>query len=166
MDNMAKIGRTVLPGATSSALSAGLTADCCRRNATLVRKTLLAAGMSCRYLHRTSLTQRTEAVRHHADLRRHVSWLTVNVLPSPNLAGPYAAGRWTGFQNCVGNFSGIVAPALTGLILQRTGHFEWAFAVVTTVALLGAASWFFVVGPVEPVVWHKPLKAAVATQSC
>ena len=81
------------------------------------------------------------------------------------LAGPYAAGRWTGFQNFVGNLAGVVAPSLTGLILQRTGHFRWAFAVVTAVALCGAASWFFVVGPVEPVVWHKRIPAAAAGAS-
>jgi ACS family D-galactonate transporter-like MFS transporter len=78
------------------------------------------------------------------------------------LAGPYAAGRWTGFQNCIGNLAGVVAPAVTGLVLQRTGHFTWAFAIVTLFALAGTATWFFLVGPVEPVVWHKQVKAAVA----
>lgn len=71
------------------------------------------------------------------------------------LAGPYAAGRWTGFQNCIGNLAGVVAPAVTGVVLQRTGHFAWAFAIVTLFAFAGTASWFFIVGPVEPVVWHK-----------
>jgi ACS family D-galactonate transporter-like MFS transporter len=69
------------------------------------------------------------------------------------LAGPVAAGRWTGFQNFVGNLAGIVAPWLTGFVLERTGHFSWAFIIMTAVALSGAASWFFIVGPVEPVVW-------------
>jgi len=32
------------------------------------------------------------------------------------LAGPYAAGRWTGLQNFVGNLAGVVAPALTGFV--------------------------------------------------
>jgi MFS transporter, ACS family, D-galactonate transporter len=78
------------------------------------------------------------------------------------LAGPSAAGRWTGFQNAVGNLSGAVAPALAGFILQRTGHFGGAFAIATVVALLGAASWFFVVGRIEPVMWHQHLKRAAA----
>jgi cyanate permease len=75
------------------------------------------------------------------------------------LAGPQAAGRWTGFQNCVANLAGVVAPAITGFILDRTGHFYWAFAILTTVALTGATSWVFLVGPVQPVVWHKNLRA-------
>lgn len=69
------------------------------------------------------------------------------------LAGPEAAGRWTGFQNFFGNLAGVVVPALTGFVLDRTGHFYWAFAIVTAVALTGALSWTFLVGPVEQVTW-------------
>jgi len=75
------------------------------------------------------------------------------------LAGPQAAGRWTGFQNFVGNLAGAVAPALTGFVLDRTGHFYWAFAILTAVALTGTASWVFLVGPVEQVTWHRTLRA-------
>ena len=69
------------------------------------------------------------------------------------LAGPSAAGRWTGIQNFVGNLGGAVAPALTGFVLGRTGHYFWAFAITAVVSLLGALSWAFWVGRVEPVVW-------------
>jgi ACS family D-galactonate transporter-like MFS transporter len=79
------------------------------------------------------------------------------------LAGPHAAGRWTGFQNFVGNQAGIVGPALTGLVLERTGHLYWAFAVRTAVALTGTAAWVFVVGPVEQVVWHKRAEATAVS---
>jgi MFS family permease len=70
------------------------------------------------------------------------------------LAGPQAAGRWTGFQNFVANLAGIVAPSVTGFVLDRTGHFYWAFAILTAVALTGMASWVFLVGPIEEVVWR------------
>jgi ACS family D-galactonate transporter-like MFS transporter len=70
------------------------------------------------------------------------------------LAGPQAAGKWTGLQNFVGNFAGIVSPALTGFVVDRTGHFFWAFAVTAGVLLVGAVSWAFVVGSVEPVQWE------------
>jgi ACS family D-galactonate transporter-like MFS transporter len=70
------------------------------------------------------------------------------------IAGPLAAGKWTGLQNFVGNFAGIVSPALTGFVVQRTGHFFWAFAVTAGVLLAGAISWAFVVGAVEPVQWQ------------
>ena len=71
------------------------------------------------------------------------------------LAGPAAAGRWTGLQNFVGNMAGVVAPMLTGWILNRTGEFYWAFVVTLGVALIGAASWVFLVTRVEPVIWQR-----------
>jgi ACS family D-galactonate transporter-like MFS transporter len=70
------------------------------------------------------------------------------------IAGPKASGRWAGFQCFFGNLAGIVAPAVTGFVLQRTGEFFWAFVIMTGFALAGAASWFFFVGRVEPVVWR------------
>ena len=70
------------------------------------------------------------------------------------LAGPQAAGRWTGLQNFVGNFAGIVAPALTGFVLGRTGNFFWPFAITAVMCLFGAASWIFLIGPVKQVAWN------------
>jgi ACS family D-galactonate transporter-like MFS transporter len=70
------------------------------------------------------------------------------------LAGPAAAGRWTGMQNGLGNFAGVAAPAMTGFVVDRTGHFLWAFAIAAAVAWLGAISWIFVIGPVKPVAWE------------
>jgi ACS family D-galactonate transporter-like MFS transporter len=69
------------------------------------------------------------------------------------LAGPQAAGRWTGFQNFVGNLSGIAAPAVTGFVLDRTGSFFWAFAIMALVGLFGAVCWIFVIDRVEQVSW-------------
>jgi MFS family permease len=71
------------------------------------------------------------------------------------LAGPQAAGRWTGFQNFIGNLAGVVAPALTGFVVGRTGHFYWAFAILLAVTVIGTLSWVYLVGPVEQVAWHK-----------
>jgi ACS family D-galactonate transporter-like MFS transporter len=169
MDKMAEIGGTAyLLGAACSAL-AGWLSDrwiVAGGTPTLVRKTFVGCGVGLAgiFIGLVSLSGPGLCV---IMLTLGAIFLGVtgsNVFAiTQTLAGPYAAGRWTGFQNCVGNFAGIVAPALTGLILQRTGHFEWAFAVVTMVALLGAASWFLVVGPVEPVVWHKQLKAAAVS---
>jgi len=76
------------------------------------------------------------------------------------LAGARAAGRWTGFQNFVGNLAGVVAPALTGFVLERTGHFYLAFVIMTGVAVAGMGSWVFLVGPIEPVIWDRNLRAA------
>jgi MFS family permease len=69
------------------------------------------------------------------------------------LAGSATVGRWTGLQNFVGNLAGMVAPALTGTIVQRTGRFSWAFAITGVIACLGAIAWLFLVGPVKEIVW-------------
>ena len=60
------------------------------------------------------------------------------------LAGPRAAGKWTGLQNGFGNLAGVAAPVLTGWIVQQTGQFYWAFVVAAVIVLAGA--FFFVVG--------------------
>ena len=81
------------------------------------------------------------------------------------LAGQRATGRWVGFQSFFGNMSGMVAPAVTGYVLQRTGHFFWAFLIVTGVAFAGAASWTLLVGRVEPVIWDRKLRQQAAEVS-
>lgn len=91
-------------------------------------------------------------------------------LNSPNiyaiaqtLAGPRAAGKWVGIQNCVGNLAGIVAPIVTGMVVDRTGEFTWAFAVAGAVALTGVVGWGLMIRRVEPINWNavKPPKAGV-----
>jgi sugar phosphate permease len=70
------------------------------------------------------------------------------------LAGPHTAGRWTGLQNFCGNIAGMIAPALVGIIVERTGGFFWAFAMTSAVSLLGAAGYIFIVDRVAPVAWR------------
>jgi MFS transporter, ACS family, D-galactonate transporter len=67
------------------------------------------------------------------------------------LAGPRAAGKWTGLQNGFGNFAGVAAPWFTGWVVQVTGEFYLAFVVAAIIVLAGA--FFFVVGigPVKQV---------------
>jgi ACS family D-galactonate transporter-like MFS transporter len=76
------------------------------------------------------------------------------------LAGPAATGRWTGLQNFMGNFAGMIAPALTGFVVDRTGHFFWAFAITAGACLLGVVSWILIIGPVKPVEWNQTRQAA------
>jgi ACS family D-galactonate transporter-like MFS transporter len=80
---------------------------------------------------------------------------------SQTLAGPHAAGRWMGVENFVANLAGVVAPALTGFLLGRTGHFYWPFLIASAIAGIGALQWIFVVGPVEPVLWKSQLRAMI-----
>jgi MFS family permease len=67
------------------------------------------------------------------------------------LAGPAAAGKWTSFQNGFGNLAGVVAPILTGFVVDRTGEFYWAFVVAAGFALSGAGMFVLGVGPIRRV---------------
>jgi ACS family D-galactonate transporter-like MFS transporter len=65
------------------------------------------------------------------------------------MAGPRAAGRWTGFQNGFGNLAGVAAPWLTGRVVQDSGNFYLAFVVAAAMALTAAALFVFGVGPIR-----------------
>jgi MFS family permease len=79
------------------------------------------------------------------------------------LAGPRAAGRWAGAQNLAAQAAGIIAPIATGLILDRTGGFSWAFAVAGAVPLIAAVAWGLIIRRVVPLEWTvTPVSAPVA----
>jgi MFS transporter, ACS family, D-galactonate transporter len=69
------------------------------------------------------------------------------------LAGPQAAGKWTGLQNFLGNLAGWIAPVVTGVVVDKTGRFFWAFIITAVIASLGSLSWIFIVGAVRQVDW-------------
>ncbi|HEY1881066.1 MAG TPA: MFS transporter [Caulobacteraceae bacterium] len=73
---------------------------------------------------------------------------------SQTLAGPNAAGKWMGFQNCVGNIAGIVGPVITGIVVDQTGSFAWAFIIAGCVALLGVVGWGVIIPKVAPLEWR------------
>ncbi len=70
------------------------------------------------------------------------------------LAGAQAAGRWTGLQNGFANLAGVLGPALTGFVVERTGSFHLPFAITAVLSLAGGLAWLFVVGRVEEVRWE------------
>ena len=76
------------------------------------------------------------------------------------LAGPLAAGKWTGLQNGIGNFAGLVGPILTGIVVDKTGSFLAAFAVTVVILIAGLISWVFVVGPLQEVNWGPRYRTA------
>jgi MFS family permease len=60
-------------------------------------------------------------------------------------AGPRAAGTWVGFQNAIGNVSGIVGAIVTGFIVAAAGY--TAAFVFTAVIGIGGAFWWMVAVP-------------------
>ena len=75
------------------------------------------------------------------------------------LAGPRAAGRWAGAQNVAGQIAGIVAPLVTGFIVDATGSFSGAFVVSSAILLIAIVSWGLVIQRVEMVTWPEPTPA-------
>lgn len=71
------------------------------------------------------------------------------------IAGPAAAGKWSGLQNCFANMAGVTAPVITGFVVDRSGQFYWAFVVTACFVLIGAANYLFFLGPVKPLEWRK-----------
>jgi len=160
MTQMARIGGLAYILTATTALISGWASDkllAAGKSATLVRKGFLISGMMGAGVFLLLCVA--------GDVRLSIPMLmaasaslgmaTANWWPvTQTLAGPHAAGRWVGVQNLAGNLSGVVAPALTGFVVDRTGEFYWAFVVVGAVALLGAGAWAFWVGPVEAVQWE------------
>jgi MFS family permease len=69
------------------------------------------------------------------------------------LAGPSASGRWVGIQNAIANLAGVIAPALTGVLVEETHHFAAAFVLAALVSLLGLIGWVWMVPKVAPLPW-------------
>ena len=78
--------------------------------------------------------------RHLCDVRRF-------------FAGPRAAGRWVGIQNSLGNLSGAISPWVTGVIIDRTGHYTLAFIAAAMVSALGIVGWIGLVPNLVPLKW-------------
>jgi MFS family permease len=55
-------------------------------------------------------------------------------------AGPRASGTWVGFQNAIGNLSGIIGPIVTGIVVQRAGY-DSAFILTAVIAAVGGVWW-------------------------
>jgi MFS family permease len=70
------------------------------------------------------------------------------------MAGPLASGRWVGFQNFIANLAGILAPILTGFIVERTHLFAGAFVLAGAILGVGVFSWSVIVRKIAPVQWR------------
>ena len=73
---------------------------------------------------------------------------TANMLVILQHSAPaHQVGLWTGIYNCVGNVAGILAPLLTGFIINWTGSYTPAFVLAAVAIAAGQFSFWFIVGP-------------------
>ena len=69
------------------------------------------------------------------------------------LAGPQAAGQWSGLQNAIGNMGGVASPALTGWIVKETGSFSLAFTAAALMLVVGVFAYLWMLPKVAPLKW-------------
>lgn len=70
------------------------------------------------------------------------------------MAGPYAAGQWTGLQNAIGNIGSAISPALTGWLVQETGSYYTAFAAASVVLVGAVFCYVVMVRQIVPLEWQ------------
>jgi sugar phosphate permease len=127
------------------------------RSATTVRKGFVVAGL---LLSTTAYPSATVEDLTLSLVLLNLSYVGLGLVLSNHwaitqtLAGPLAAGRWSGAKNCVGAVMGIIAPIASGYIVQATGNYSMAFLVMAAFAVIGALAYVFVVGKVKPVDWQ------------
>lgn len=161
MDSMAKIGGAMFLLQALSSATCGRLADrwiAGGRTPTTVHKSLMIAGVlgAGAFLVASSLVGSGLSVAFLMLVGILFGMTPPNVWPmTQRLAGAQASGRWTGLQCAFGNLAGAVGSAVTGLVLDRTGHFFWAFVIAAGFTCVGALSWAFVVGPIKPVEWRR-----------
>ena len=168
MDNMAEItGAAYLCTAVFTAIS-GWVSDrwiASGGSPTLVRKMFVVVGQTCSgiclllcsFTHpAVSVACLLLAFSFYGFYVAHVWAIT------QTLAGPRAAGQWFGVQNFFGSVAGILAPVVTGFIVNRTGDFFWPFAIAALISVLGSLCWVFVVGSVKQVIWAQPKTSDLA----
>jgi MFS family permease len=166
MNQMAGVGGLIFLLAAVAAILSGKLSDrwiAGGASASRVRKTLLGGGMTGLgiFLAVAAVAPNTVFVWTLALAGICVGINGANCWAvTQRLAGPRVSGRWTGVQNFVGNFGGAFAPAITGFLLNRTGRFYWPFLIAALVSWLGALSWVFAVGPIEPVEWEKRIRGS------
>jgi len=156
---MAQIGAGVYALHAASSALMGWTSDrwiIAGASANRVRKTLLVSGLigiAAVMMVCASAVSTTAVLLLAATAALHGTQ-TPNIFAiAQTLGGPRAAGQWMGVQNLVGNLAGVIAPALTGFVVDRTGEYYWAFAIAAGVALLGSLAFGVLIPRIEPVLW-------------
>jgi MFS family permease len=159
MTQMAEIGGVVYGVYALSSLVSGWLGDQWMRaggSANLVRKSAIIAGSIIQgaTLIGAAFGDTTVAVA-CLIVASVGSGIVTNVIYSigQTLAGPRAAGKWMAVQNGFANLAGIVGPIITGVIVDRTGSYTWAFISAGAVGLLAVIGWGVIVRKVAPLEW-------------
>jgi MFS family permease len=160
MSEMATLGSIPFWTMALSSLASGYMSDHfirAGRNASNVRKTFAALGLllcGAAMLPAPMVASATHSLILITLACAAVGMYSSNVWAiTQTLAGPLAAGRWTGFQNFFGNLGGVFAPIVTGIIVAQTGSFLLSFWTAAAILGLGVAAYAIFLKKIEPVQW-------------
>jgi MFS transporter, ACS family, D-galactonate transporter len=106
-------------------------------------KSLIAAGFTLGLLVIPAALVATPSASIALLLAASVSGIACgNMLAVPRICAPDdEVALWTGVQNFVGNIGGVLAPAITGVVIARTGSYVPAFFVVGGLLIVGIAAY-------------------------
>ena len=159
MGEMSELGALLYILYAASAQASGLIADrwmAVGASSTRVRKTIIATGhlglAGCMGV--CALGGPMTSVVGLIASGLFLGMNTATIFPiGQTLGGPRAAGKWIGVQNCLGNLAGILAPIITGCVVDRTGAFGLAFAIAAGVSLAGILGWAVIIRKIETIDW-------------
>jgi MFS family permease len=161
VSNMAELVGLIYIVYAASTFAAGLVSDraiAAGARVNTVRKAGAVGGLALGALSLTGAAFGTSAVSIISLFCAGVAFGmgSANVYTIPQtLAGPRASGKWVAMENGFGNVGGVVAPIVTGVIIDHTGEFFWAFLAAAAMSVLGMAGWGIVVKSVSPVQWTR-----------
>lgn len=128
-------------------------------NATLARKLPIIAGLllasgivAANFLDDNRLVIAVLSMAFFGQGMVNLGWTLIT-----DVAPKALIGLTGGVFNLCANLAGIVTPLVVGFIVAATGSFVYALAFIGVVALIGAFSYIFVLGPVERVEMAEPI---------
>ncbi|MHB8736032.1 MAG: MFS transporter [Terriglobales bacterium] len=121
------------------------------RDRSLVTKGLIAVGLAFGlFVLPAAYAATTQSAVLFLCLASLSGLLTANILVVPQYcAPPDQVALWTGIQNFWGNVGGVIAPALTGYLVGRTGSYLSAFVCAAALLVAGIVAYVFVVPHIE-----------------
>jgi sugar phosphate permease len=119
-----------------------------------VRKTALIAGLV--------LGLAVVGAAFTTDINVAIIWITIAIAgvsfhapvgwSIPGLIAPNnSTGQVGAIMNCLNNVANFFAPAVTGMIVQRTGSFYSALVTIGVILIIGIISYTFVLGRIEKI---------------
>jgi dipeptide/tripeptide permease len=66
-------------------------------------------------------------------------------------------------QNAAGNVAGLIAPAITGVLVDQTGLFDVAFALAAGLKFLGLIGWVLMLPKIAPIQWAQDSRACATS---